>query len=679
MSPEGAAATRLAYRPDIDGLRAVAIASVVVFHAFPQALPGGFTGVDVFFVISGYLITRLLLHDLLARQFSLWDFYGRRARRILPALFVVLAATFGLGWLLLLPGEFEQLGKHIASGAFFVSNYVLRAEAGYFDAPADLKPLLHLWSLAIEEQFYIIWPLLLALFWGSRSRTRAVGYIVLLASLSVLLSAERTARDPVSAFFATEVRAWELLSGAALAWVCSRAQAGEAAVRPSMVAVLAARNANVVSLFGLALLIVGFVVISKDHRFPGTWAAIPVAGTVMLIAAGPHAWVNRCLLSSRGAVGLGLISYSLYLWHWPILAFARILEGDTLAVSTRVLLLMLAVVLAWLTYRHVERPARLPGAPLRVAAFVIGVFTVGAAGAITFAEGGLDSRPSVRGFVRSDPARDHLLRDEACLRYAGETAASLPYCRFSDAKADQTLAVIGDSHAFAAFSGLAALARSTGENVVLLANSSCPTLIDVPIFSRSVAEQVACAERTGKIIQILREREDIRQVFIFTRRPIYLTGTEPLSGHADALRAAPVAADVFLDGLQNAVNELRTAGKNVIYVTENPELRLNPSACVPRPFRARRACAPTRGEVVTRQREYLDIVRQLKGATVAWSLEAFCPAEHCLVVDPQERLLYADDDHLSIIGSQFQADRVLSQLLHTAHSNLVPQDRAGGR
>jgi len=298
-----------AYRPDVDGLRAIAVLSVLAFHAFPRAAPGGFAGVDVFFVISGFLISGILFEALRAGHFSFIDFYRRRVRRIFPALILVLAASLGLGWMLLLPDEYRLLGKHALAGAGFLSNIALWREAGYFAPAAEVTPLLHLWSLGVEEQYYLVWPLLLAFFAG---RPRALPWMIVgLAAVSFALNVWLTPRAPSAAFYLPLTRFWELMAGSALAYHVHYGSPGR-------------RMADAKAAAGLALVAAGIALLSAGRAFPGWWALAPVVGSSLLIAAGPAAWINRRLLSNPVMVYIGLISYPLYLWHWPLLVYARI-------------------------------------------------------------------------------------------------------------------------------------------------------------------------------------------------------------------------------------------------------------------------------------------------------------------------------------------------------------------
>ena len=342
-----------AYRPDIDGLRAVAILLVVAYHVFPRQLPGAFIGVDVFFVISGYLITQLILLGLQDRTFSLWGFYQRRVRRIVPALLLILAACFVFGWFVLLPGGFSWFGRSLAWCAAFLANVFFATNTRYFEPWADYNPLLHLWSLGVEEQFYLVWPLLLLL--ATRyGVTRPVLRAVIATSLVISIWGTRYA--PASHFYLPGSRAWELAVGG---WLAAR-QLGTAR------AVIAGESCAVVRWFGrhgrsvagLTLIAAGAALLSGSNALPGAWSAVPVGGAALLIAAGPESLVNRQLLVRAPVVFVGRLSYSLYLWHWPVLTFGRIVLGSQPPPIVTATLLAVAAFAAYASYRWVEVPLR---------------------------------------------------------------------------------------------------------------------------------------------------------------------------------------------------------------------------------------------------------------------------------------------------------------------------------
>jgi peptidoglycan/LPS O-acetylase OafA/YrhL len=329
------------------------VLAVVAFHAFPSRASSGFIGVDVFFVISGYLISGIILGDLARATFSYQRFYARRVRRIFPALALVLGASLLVGWLKLFPDEFESLGRQATGSAAFVANIVLWRQSGYFDQAAAVKPLLHLWSLGVEEQFYLVWPTTLALIGTVRRR---LAIVLALLGGSFLLNVIFIGRSPDATFYLPMTRLWELLLGAivALSESVSRETLAGGRARGSFGA---STGSTAMAWAGLLLLMVGFLVLDSTYRFPGWWALLPTVGTALMIAAGPSTWLSRRLLSRRLLVAFGLISYPLYLWHWPLLSFLNILRPSAPS-SARILIVLVSVLLATATYRLLEVPIR---------------------------------------------------------------------------------------------------------------------------------------------------------------------------------------------------------------------------------------------------------------------------------------------------------------------------------
>jgi peptidoglycan/LPS O-acetylase OafA/YrhL len=472
------------YRADIDGLRAVAVLPVVAFHTFPTRFGGGFIGVDIFFVISGYLISGIILGGLEKQKFSFREFYARRIKRIFPTLVLVFATCMILGWVLLLGGEYKQLGKHVAGGAAFVSNFVLWGEAGYFDSAAESKVLLHLWSLGIEEQFYLLWPL--CLFFASRKRWLTPVLLVGLLLASFTLNVVRVRTDPVGTFYSPTTRFWELFVGAFLAWVSLH--------KPKRLRwMIGAEGATLRSFVGLALIGSALVVVRTDKAFPGFWALLPVVGAAFLISAGPDAWCNKHILSNRLMVFVGLISYPLYVWHWPLLIFEHFFEYGSYSWQVRVAAVALAFVLAWLTARFVEGPIR-TGLPKiwKVAVPAVAMATLFILGALTYRNDGYPLRlkdmgeyeayfdntpPEYRYFHAHDVPRTYRFD---CDFYDADTkrAKSAPvdascYTPHSEKK----VVLWGDSHAQQFYYGLSVTLPSD-VSLLPFASSGCYPSVD---------------------------------------------------------------------------------------------------------------------------------------------------------------------------------------------------------
>lgn len=457
------------YRPDIDGLRAVAVGLVVAFHAFPGIVPRGFIGVDVFFVISGFLISTMIFRDVEAGTFSIGSFYSRRIRRLFPALTVVLATVYVAGWLLLLPSEFAQLGRHVAGGSGFGANLLLWTETGYFDAAGESKPLLHLWSLGIEEQFYLLWPLILRLLW--RPRLNLLTGTIVIAVVSFYLNVANVRLHGDAVFYLPVTRFWELLGGAVVGYLNLRAtdrlRRFLARLGGGVQHVLYDRQSAIVpeqvlrnlgSVVGLACIVIALVATVK--YFPGTFALLPVLGTALVIAAGPDALPNR-LLRMRGLVWVGKISYPLYLWHWPVLCFARIgWSGAGSSLPARLALIAGSVVLAWLTYRFVERPVRYSShhRTAKIVILVAAMAGILVTGVTTWWFDGFPARfpPAIREFASIKPEFPASYRYRQCLLAQEQEPSAFADCPviLRSAPRQQTILLWGDSYGGHLASGL---------------------------------------------------------------------------------------------------------------------------------------------------------------------------------------------------------------------------------
>ncbi len=483
------ASAPLAHRSDIQGLRGVAVLAVTAVHAWPDALRGGFIGVDMFFVLSGYLISAIIFSDAQAQRFTLHGFYARRVRRLFPALLIVLVASLLAAVLLTFPSQARQVGQHVAAGSLFASNIALWSEAGYFDASSDSKPLLHLWSLGIEEQFYILWPLaaLLVLRWR-----RHGGWLLLTLLLgSFALNAWWVVDKAKGTFFLLPTRAWELLLGAAWAWLTT-AQAAPvwAAAWSRAPRVWHECTAGL----GLLLLAAAFLWLDKTRAFPGWWALLPTLGTLALLAAGPHTWLARRLLNQPVLVFYGGISYPLYLWHWPLLVFPQ-LAGVELDNPTRVLMLAASVGLAALTVDFVERPLR-AGALGRVAvpALCAAMVLTGLGGwALRASDGWLARVPdALQPIARADFGTDFsTYRAGRCFldleqgpdAFHGSCAAAP-----SSSLSATAMLLWGDSHAASLYVGLQASAAGLAQ----FTKARCPPLLQTPAgASRGCAQTQA--------------------------------------------------------------------------------------------------------------------------------------------------------------------------------------------
>ena len=464
------------YRPDVDGLRAVAVLAVVLFHAFPTQMPGGFIGVDIFFVISGYLISGIIFSEQASGQFSFSNFYSRRIRRIFPALLLVLISCAVAGWWVLLTDEYAQLGKHMAASAGFVQNWILWHESGYFDQAADLKPLLHLWSLGIEEQFYVFWPLILWVLHKNKLNSLLVAALLLVASL--VLCVVTTQTSLTAAFYSPFTRFWEFLLGALLAWHALNR-------RQTSTSLVFAKWSQALSVLGVLLIVAALLLLDRNRDFPGAWALLPAIGASLIIYAGPHAFVNRFFLANRLMVFGGLISYPLYLWHWPLLSFGRILVNQPLGVESRVLILLASVVLAWLTYRLVVQPIRTRYFKnnVIVGLLVALMLAVGGIGYWLYQQGGLKSRAVVLASgMNVEILSIELPAQEPCATQAslaqGVAPRALLLCTlYAAPRSQKTVVLWGDSTVISWLPVFLTVAKQNNYTVVAITHPSCPPVL----------------------------------------------------------------------------------------------------------------------------------------------------------------------------------------------------------
>jgi peptidoglycan/LPS O-acetylase OafA/YrhL len=472
------------YRPDIDGLRAIAVLLVVNFHAFPEAMAGGFIGVDIFFVISGFLITGIIAREIDHQRFSLVAFYNRRIRRIFPALIVVLFAALVLGWLWMLPAAYAQLSADVFASAAFFSNIALLMQSGYFDIESSKKPLLHLWSLGIEEQFYLFWPLILMLV--ARLRLNILAAASVIGTASFVLNVALIGSTPVATFYLPFTRAWELLAGAVLACGWNGISHTGAA-------------SNLRASIGLVLIVIAAGFLDTHSAFPGWWAVLPVAGAALLLSA-PAAWGARNVLASPLLVWIGLISYPLYLWHWPLLVFFGIIKFGPLTLLERELVVGLSFALAWLTYRFVESIFRLGRpSPLKIAGLCAAMVLISAAGGVVVQGRGFDFRlpPDIREMAEV-PGQASQWRVHECLLDPSRESSFADSCVDRDRR--PLIFVWGDSTAAALMPGLRKAQQTRDFGIAQFTSSSC-----IPALNADVAGTPNCRAMNDKVLSLARE------------------------------------------------------------------------------------------------------------------------------------------------------------------------------
>ena len=657
------------YRADIDGLRAVAVFAVIMFHAGVKWFPGGFIGVDVFFVISGYLITGFILREKREGRFSLVSFYYRRARRIVPTLSIVLVATWVIGWWVLFPDEYHNLGKHMFAGAVFISNVIFWREAGYFDIYAEFKPLLHLWSLAIEEQFYCFWPITILAIW--RIRGRVSNWLVLLLFASFGQSIWGVIYHPTSTFYLLPSRAWELLLGGWLASVESEKaedahRADTLLAREKNTNVFKSTAQNAASVVGIFLIAVSAILINRDSTFPG-WAVLaPTLGTFLLIQAGPRALINDRVLARRPIVFMGLVSYCLYLWHWPLISFFRIVNLGELQPIHAASAIGLSFLLAILTWKFIEQPIR-SGTFLRYSSVndlshgwrltgYLGLLSLcGLLGITTYWLNGFPSRTSQAAANTLKASEWSVNPWLECLYLESKEFTPSELCRTSR-KPRPTAAIIGDSHAVHYLPGIAKYLDSRGLAAIMLSHGNCgpfPGLRWENVFD--------CRDFTKETIEYVQTNNEIRTVIIAGRFALWAEGTGigrergrlSYRFRSDQYPTASSNRDIVASSLNNFVHQVTEHGKKIVFLLQVPEMENHIPKCY---ARGNEDCDIREPDVMRRQHQYREIIetinRRYPGGCIFDPLPHFCKEDVCRSkIDG--KILYLDNNHLSLDGSYF--------------------------
>jgi peptidoglycan/LPS O-acetylase OafA/YrhL len=633
-----------AYRPDIDGLRGLAVLAVIFFHAGVPGFAGGYVGVDVFFVISGYLITQFLLFDSSrCARGMLGNFYARRARRILPALLTTCAGVAVVGWVSLMPDELVMLGKHLAAAPVFLSNLAARSEGGYFESSYLSAPLLHLWSIAVEEQFYLGYPLLLLLVARYTPRRQTL-VIAVLALLSLLLCIWASHHSTGVNYYALPTRAWELLLGGLLSLTA-------VAPRSRVVREIAAAS-------GVAVLVAAVWLYAPARiSYPGPYTLLPCAATAALLVAGTDAGsATTRLLAWPPLVFIGLISYSLYLWHLPLLGFATYYSIGPLTAVDCAAVIACIVGVGALSYRVIEQPVRQRAFLKTPRALLLGS---GAASALVLAVGlllwnsdGFPQRLSAqeRALLVAPDIRD-LVR---CTTLSLEQIRAARVCRFDPQEAPgANILLWGDSHALAVLPAFKDLSARRHMRLYFVVKSSCWPILASVDRTRSVRAQAACTAFNSAVVDLVR---DIKPALVI------------LGGHWNDQRFAaapglevPYGEFAFTAAMRHTVGTLADAGaRAVCVVLDVPQLKYPASHAL---LIAQRRGIPddfltvTRADALAPMQGMEGEVRALSQAGLLRFADpkvALCPGPTCLY-KVAGRPLYFDRDHLSGAGATYTA------------------------
>lgn len=659
------------YRPDIDGLRALAVSVVILFHAGVDLFPGGFVGVDVFFVISGFLITGLLLEDLRTGRFDLADFYARRARRILPALAVVMLCTSACAMFVLDPAQLEDHFRLLWSVALFHSNFVLATSTGYFDGPAELRPLLHTWSLGVEEQFYFLFPLALALVWHRRRTAFPLVFgVVALCSLGL---AEWGWRHHHSAnFFFTPSRVWELLLGSLCAW----------SVRPgARIPVVSADMREFLVTGGLLAVVTASAVLGHHTPSPSAWMLLPTVGTALVLVFGTVPTHGTRLLTLKPVRTIGLISYSAYLWHQPILAFVKLRSLGTPEPVTVGGAIVLTFCLAFVTWRFVEQPFRRStfantADTLAFAARVtVGLVLVGVLGQFSNPVAVSKVPDSVRQAF-SPP-----VRQEECFDIPrAHEKPDAWHCRINPAIGSPTFVLFGDSHALQMLEAFETAAVAAGRSGVFAGFSGCAPLLDIYPLNRPDQETHNCPALNQRMLALARDLR-VREVYLVAKWSYY-TDTGYGSGHLNAIGLAPKepinrdnSRAAFQEGVRRTVQAYAKAGIRLILIEQVPQQEHPPATMYQRAWTDPDAAEQTLRKLSVPLDKHralqafpAQIFREISNAYPVEIVnldDEFCDESVC-PVGTAEQSRYQDASHLSAEGALRLVPR-LTRLLGPTH------------
>lgn len=631
------------YRAEIDGLRALAVVPVILFHAGFDLFSGGFVGVDVFFVISGYLITTILISDIEKNKFSLINFYERRARRILPVLFFVMLACLPFAWFLMVPSQMEDFSQSLIAVSLFASNFLFWSESDYFAPAAEEKPLLHTWSLAVEEQYYFLFPIFLLLTWRY-GRNRVFWLIAFLSLASLALSEWSWRNSPTANFYLAPTRAWELLAGSMSAFIVQK---------------VGINKNNTLSFIGLFAILLTIFFYDKNTPFPSLYALPTVVGVVLIILfADEHTAVAK-LLSTRVIVGIGLISYSAYLWHQPLFAFARIHAQESPSPTYMLILSAVSMGLAVLSWKFIETPFRdraLVSKKMVLYIAPVFLFFPLSLGLVGHAKNGFEGSlltanqrnlldTAINSPKRDDchaSKRDYFGYDDACEYFEGELK----------------VAVFGDSHTVELAYALAKELAPTQQRLKHLSFSNC-----IPSYGILIDGYEDCSSWTNDAIGRLIDEDSIETVVVSYRINEALFG-----GHEATFPTLPSnrskrEIEKIWQAYMDVLNALDENGKNVILVMQAPELKEPIERLIKRDQVSNGDLSGISKEWWLNRNQYVRsrISEIPKSIAIVDPTRLFCDETQCYAAK-NGVAYYFDDDHMSIAGATVVAKRVVEKM-----------------
>lgn len=616
------------YRPEVDGLRAVAVLPVILFHAGFSAFSGGFVGVDVFFVISGYLITTILIEDIENKRFSIVNFYERRARRILPVLFFVILACIPFAWAWMMPSQLQDFSKSLIGVSLFASNIFFWRESGYFAAAAEEKPLLHTWSLAVEEQYYLLFPIFLLFAWRF-GKDRVFWTIVVFSGLSLALSEWGWRNAPSASFYLLPTRAWELLAGSIAAFIVKKH---------------GVKSNNLVALTGFFAILVSIFVYDKNTPFPSLYALAPVVGVVLIILFSDKKTFVAKLLSTKVFVGIGLVSYSAYLWHQPLFAFARIKSLGEPSMFLMGALSVLSLILAVLSWKYVEQPFRNRQLIRRKL-----IFSLSGLGFLAVAILGLFF-PSVSNYRFSDyqlsiisdgEQNREVMKNEAYDRYGcffdhSQSASLLIENQCVKESEEGRIVLFGDSEAAHYFDGFAI----HDIEVMQFTGTSC----------RAIGYE-GNSERCSDFLSIFFSSV----VPVFTEQDLIIVSSNWWNTHRR------IGDESFKKALNDTLSRLKSSGAEILLLTNTPDFVRDPYAQFAMQDNLSQGMVYLPVRDIWKSDEIIIEVAAEMDVEVFNVASLFCKnAEVCLFKDEVDYLFF-DSGHLSYHGSEFVASVLASE------------------
>ncbi len=617
------------YRPEIDGLRALAVIPVILFHSGFELFKGGFVGVDIFFVISGYLITTILIEDIENNRFSIINFYERRARRILPALYFIMIVCFPFAWMWMLPSQIKDFSLSVIAVSFFTSNFLFWRESGYFEALADYKPLLHTWSLAVEEQFYLLFPIFLILTWRF-GKSKVFWMIIFMALISLILSEWGWRNKPIANFYLAPTRAWELFSGSIFAFIIHKK---------------GIRKNNFLALTGLIAIIFSIFTFDESTPFPSLYAMVPITGVLLIVLFAEKTTITAKILSTKLLVGIGLISYSAYLWHQPLFALARIKLDEKPSEILMITLGILSFTLAVVSWRYIEKPFRRKDKK-HLSSKSILVFSI--SGIIIFTVLGLAGYniDRFKEIVEGDVGHKiyHKYIDEKyndCeppqLANSALTWKGFLRCKQSG-EGEFDWVLLGDSHAEHLFLGLAQ--ENPNINIAFYIFGAPPYLNE---------------EKFKQIFEVISTIQNPKTIFLTMH---FVTRVE--------------SEKALIEGFGSTISYLQTLGHRVILLGDIPRYDVSPENCKYGESikQVTQKCSMTFSNFQKQTQIYELALRKLSsnfGIHFLSVHQPLCNKERCNMI-LNEKILYRDNHHLNIPGS-ILIGKMLSHQLRKILSN----------